>query len=310
MPEEVPPIEPEIIAGANKSSVETETNIDSRAGIDSDDIAALEAALSKGDSTGLSSTAKTQYDNEMATRKQQNDVLGKYYGLDGTKLDPTKTFEDNIKSDSTLSDKVQKKFSDQFGTMDVKDLTNLGDKLATKVKNDPTDKSSKVSWETVKSLLKYLGGIGASIGTAIATYFKAIAGITALLALLQAIADGMSGCYQSNATTGTRVKLDCDTSDAVKAACNCTSYDLLVPLCPDANGKTCPTYLYVYRKYSIGDILAGIITAVGNIPSDIVGIFGWIKNNWMLCLGVFIGLIVLLFMIPFLLKKAVSPPIE
>jgi len=289
-------IEPEVVVPrevAEESEVissDIETTVDSREELTVDEQESLSSALKSGDPSKLSPREKTQYEKEMKTREAKNkNIIIEFYGIDAKNVDLTKTVDENLqKLNASDADKVVKKSQELLKSIDFEKIEKV---YKDKLEKNPADKGAKGIASTIAAI--------AAFGTALAGLIKNITTIAALTAFLQAIADGMSGCYQSNAKKKIKQKLDCQKSDNLEKDCNCINFKNLVKDCINFDtSQDCDTagYQYIYVKYDIGDVLNHIITAVSDIPDGISKIFIWMKDHWIALLGGFIGLLICIYL--------------
>ena len=276
-------------------------NADTQADLKEDDQKALDTALNALNPTGLSTEARVEYDKVIENRSKQAELFNKV--MSGAKFDGTKTLTDNLTNSETgpTNTKALTDFIEKVGDIPSDKLAEMQKELGKKSAKDPGKSSS---WDKVSKALATLSGALGGAGGILALLKKGLSA-AALAAILEKLAKSLSGCFQVNAGAGTKHLLDCEASDTLKAVCGCTTYDDLSKMCTDVNNKACPPYSYIYRTYSVFDLLGDFITGLANVPKDIAGIFGWIIKNWPIVLGGSLLFLLLLFLVPFLFKKIV-----
>lgn len=156
-------------------------------------------------------------------------------------------------------------------------------------------KSASEADSKTSRALKTLAVISAAMPALIAA-FAALKGGKAL----QGMADAMSGCYENNYKTHEQRKLSCSASKELENACMCAGVtglpSALSAECADVNpDHKCPEWTYMYKKVTVGALLADFVRAIANIPKVIA------KNykKWLL---VFFIVIVLVFLFRYALN--------
>jgi uncharacterized protein YjbJ (UPF0337 family) len=210
-----------------------------------------------------------------ALKKQQDlfvkAVQAKYPDF---KWDDTKSIKENIASNNTEDNeffgKIKKKFSDLFGS-DKESLEKAKEKA-----DAESEKSTGNKKESSKTLSYVLGSL-----------LTAGVSVSGILLGLWAAAEAKNGCYQYQPGKGQKtVKLNsCDKPNTDTCNCNQKIADLQ-KLCNEITAnQTCPSdssgdkdWMYVYRHFSIFDIINDVITEIGDAENQLAGGFGQVLD--------------------------------
>ena len=207
---------------------------------------------------------------------KQKDIFIKFLQekYPGFKWDDTKSMKDNIALNNTEDNeffgKIKKKFSDLFGS-DKESLEKAKEKA-----DAESEKSTGNKKESSKTLSYVLGSL-----------LTAGMSVSGILLGLWAAAEAKNGCYQYQPGKGQKtVKLNsCDKPNTDTCNCNQKIADLQ-KLCSEITAnQTCPSdssgdkdWMYVYRHFSIFDIINDVITEIGDAENQLAGGFGQVLD--------------------------------
>jgi len=242
------------------------------------------------DPSGLDGDALRQVNEEISIRKAKADFLDNF----GIKYDPTQPYENIFRDPKTLEPNVDNCNNALKLVKKAQDLVKAGkDKIfGKKAEADPKNSGKYTSWAEAISKIALAA---TAIVPALLAFLKDKNNWDQLWKILSGIADGMSGCFQVDLVKHTNHHLSCDESnpDSLRAACTNATYTQLSGMCTEAVG-TSPPYNFVYRKYTVGDLLADMASAIVNIPDDVAEAGTWLWDHKWYILAVFVAILLAL----------------
>jgi hypothetical protein len=281
-------------------------SVDSFSKLDPTSQASVTEALSKDppSTDGLDGPAKDQVSEEIAIRKAKIDFMNSV----GFDIDPTQSFDTMFKDkDGNVNTKNVQKFNDLMDYLidqqskDSSFLDKVAAKFNKKAQGDAKNSSKYGNWAGAITAL-------ASAAAALLAYLKNQADLDALRDALKGIAAAMSGCFAVDVSKNTNKLLSCDKGNddkikiaALQAACTNTNYAQLSGICTDVGSDAPPAFSFVYKTYTVGDLLADVLGAIANIPKDIGDAGTWLWDHKWYIVGVFV--VIILAMVGFGLAK-------
>jgi len=300
---------PEQIKAAGSIGDRASAAIDTYSELEPSSRARVAQALSKDppstDGLDGDAAATKQVTEEIAIRKAKIEFMNSV----GFDIDPVQSFDAIFKdTDGNINSKNVQRTNDLLQDLvdaQTKDPSFL-DKIKTaykkKAEDDPKNSSKYGTWAAAIAAL-------ASAASALLAFLKNKLDLDALRDALKAIAAAMSGCFAVDVVNNTNKLLSCDKGSddsdqkiiaALQAACTNTTYQDLSGKCTDyTKSMVPPTFTFVYKTYTVGDLLADALAAVANIPKDIGRAFTWVwTNKWYI-----LAVIVLMLAIAFVTKR-------
>jgi hypothetical protein len=302
---------PEEIKTASDIGDRASAAADSYSKLDPSSRASVVQALS-GDppsTDGLDGPALDQVKEEIDIRKAKADFMNSV----GFDIDPLQSFDLIFKDkDGNVNTKNVQKTQDlleYLGDQQTKDpsfLDKVKAKFNDKAQNDPKNASKYGNWAGAITAL-------ASAAAALLAFLKNKNDLDALRDALKAIAAAMSGCFAVDVSKNTNKLLSCDKGNdnqqiiaALQAACTNTTYKDLTGKCTDVGNDAPPLFSFVYKTYTVGDLLADVIGAIASIPKDISNAVTWLWDKKWYIVGVFVAILIAIVGFGFAKRYALS----